>query len=282
MAFGFVTWQLPTVNTMSKIPTLPPIADKVSPLFIESHSDVSVSTTEARLFRLEKITETLLEEIVHLQGELTALHKPDNDELRFIRSQLKRITEKQDQLLSRVASEEQKSLEKDQTLTHLLQSTRDLEKKTINNQQLILCRRDVLESQLNRLQSGVNAMQEKWRGYQDHIEQQLSEGSERLEKLLESVGTQHREQLVTMKLSIDAQQKSLVCNHRLYRDYTIYDVIFRELLWQRIHGVTNNLFFSICISNSFMTHDLYSFIYLYLLWFPVTLFTPCDIVSLRS
>ena len=242
---------------MSKIPALPPIADKVSPLFIDSHSDVSVPNTEAKLFRLEKITETLLEEIVHLQGELTALRKPHNDELGLIQSQLKRITEKQDQLQGRVANEEQKSLEKDQALTHLLQSTRDLEKKTINNQQLILCRRDVLESQLNHLQSGVNAMQEKWRGYQDHIERQLCDSSERLEKLLESVGRQHREQLVTMKdmkLLIEAQQESLVCNQRLYGKYAIYDVIVCVHLEYSCDGV---IFFP---SSNFVACDLYSFI----------------------
>ena len=201
---------------MSQIPALPPIATKTSPFYIDSHPATSAPTVESKMFRLEKITETLLEEIVHLQGELTALRKPDNDELRVIRSQLKRITEKQDQLQSRVANEEQKSLEKDQALTYLVQSSRDLEKKTINNQQIILCRRDVLESQFNHLQNGVNAMQEKLRTYQDQIERQLNAGSERLEKLIESVEMQHREHLVTMrdiKLSMEAQQETLVCNY---------------------------------------------------------------------
>lgn len=196
---------------MSQIPALPPIATKSSPSYINERS---ASAVEAKLFRLEKITETLLEEIVHLQGELTALRKPDNDELRVMRSQLKRITERQDQLQSRVANEEQKSLEKDQALTYLMQSSRDLEKKAINNQQIILCRRDVLESQFNHLQNGVNAMQEKLRTHQDQIERQLNEGSGRLEKLMEGVEMKHHEHLVAMrdiKLSMEAQQEALVC-----------------------------------------------------------------------
>lgn len=196
---------------MSQIPALPPIATEKSPaVFYDDHS--AAATIETKLFRLEKITETLLEEIVHLQGELNTLRKPDSDELRLIRSQLKRITERQDQLQSRVASEEQRSLEKDQALTYLLHSSRDLEKKTINNHQIILCRRDLLESQFSHLQ---NAMQEKWRVYQSQVERKLSEGSERLEKLLEIVEMQHQEQLVTMrsmKLTLEAQQKTLVCS----------------------------------------------------------------------
>lgn len=200
---------------MSQIPALPPIPTKSSPVFIDAESAAAAATIETKLFRLEKITETLLEEIVHLQGELNALRKPDNDELRLIRSQLKRITERQDQLQSRVAKEEQKSLEKDQALTHLLQSSRDLEKKTINNQQIVLCRRDVLESQFAHLQSSVNAMQEKWRTYQDQIERKLSEDSERLEQLIETMELQHQEQLATMrnmKLSLETQQETVVCD----------------------------------------------------------------------
>lgn len=195
---------------MSQIPALPPIPTKGSPLYIDNKP---AATIETKLFRLEKITETLLEEIVHLQGELNALRKPDNDELRLIRTQLKRMTERQDQLQSRVASEEQKSLEKDQALTYLLQSSRDLEKKTINNQQIILCRRDVLESQFNHLQNGVNTLQEKWKTYQDQIELKLSEGNKQLEKLIKM---QHQEQLVTignMKLTLETQQETMVCNN---------------------------------------------------------------------
>ena len=223
---------------MSQIPALPPIGTKTSPLYIDSHSATSVSI-ETKLFRLEKITETLLEEIVHLQGELTALRKPDNDELKVIRSQLKRITEKQDQLQSRIANEEQKSSEKDQALTYLLQSSRDLEKKTINNQQILLSRRDLLESQFNHLQNGVNAMQEKWRTYQDQIEWQLNEGSERLEKLIESVEIQHRGDLVTMrdiKLSMEAQQEALVCND-LGRVCTLLSsfLVVEGLCWLIMH-----------------------------------------------
>ena len=201
---------------MSQIPALPPIATKASSLYIDGRSVTSAPTVETKLFRLEKITETLLEEIVHLQGELTALGKNDNDELKVIRSQLKRITERQDLLQSRVANEEQKSLQKDQALMYLMQSSRDLEKKAINNQQIILCRRDVLESQFNHLQNGVNAMQEKLRTYQDQIERQLNEGSGRLEKLIESVEMQHREHMVTMrdiKLSMEAKQEAVVRYH---------------------------------------------------------------------
>lgn len=197
---------------MSHIPALPPIPTKSSP--VVGQPAVAATTIDTKLFRLEKITETLLEEIVHLQGELNGLRKSDNDELRLIRSQLKRITEKQDQLQSRVANEEQKSVEKDQALTYLLQSSRDLEKKT-NNQQIILCRRDILESQFNHLQSGVDAMQEKWRTYQDQMERRLSEDSERLGKLIETVDLQHTEQLVNMKnikLTLETQQELLVCN----------------------------------------------------------------------
>ena len=200
---------------MSQIPALPPIGTNTSPLYIDSRSAASAPTVETKLFRLEKITETLLEEIVHLQGELAALRKPDNDELRVVRSQLKRITERQDQLQSRVANEEQKSFEKDQALTYLLHSSRDLEKKAINNQQTILCRRDVLESQFSHLQNGVNAMQEKFRTYQDQIERQLNESSGRL---MENVEMQHREHLVAMrdiKLAMEAQQEALVCYLKL-------------------------------------------------------------------
>jgi len=198
---------------MSQIPALPPITTKTSPSF---YDDQPAATIETKLFRLEKINETLLEEIVRLQGELNALRKPDSDELRIIRSQLKRITERQDQLQTRVANGERKSLEKEQAVTHLLQASRDLEKKAINNQEIILCRRDVLESQFKYLQNDVDVMQDKWRHYQDKVELKFSEGSEKLEKLIETVQKQNREELVTMrnmKLMLEMQQESLVSNN---------------------------------------------------------------------
>lgn len=203
VAFGFVT----KATNMS---ALPPIATKHSPgTFIDSES-----TIETKLFRLEKVNETLLEEIVHLQGELNALRKPESDELRLIRSQLKRIVERQDLLQSRVTSEEQKSLEKEQALTYLLQSSREFERKAINNQQIVLCKRDIVESQFTHLQNGMIGMQEKWRIYQDQMELKLSEDSERLEKVVEAMKMQHREQLVAvrnMKLALETRCETLVC-----------------------------------------------------------------------
>lgn len=200
---------------MSQIRALPPIPTRSS----INDSTGAGASIEMKLVRLEKVTETLLEEIVHLQGELNAVRKPtnnNNDELRLIRSQLKRITERQDQLQSRVINEEQKSLEKEQALTYLMQSSRDLEKKTSNNHQIILCRRDMLESQFSHVQNGVDTMHEKWRGYQDQLERKLSEDSERLENWIESVEMKHQEQLVTMRnmmSSLEVEQKTLVCNN---------------------------------------------------------------------
>lgn len=198
---------------MSQIPALPPIITKTSSSFLDNQP---AATIETKVFRLEKINETLLEEIVRLQGELNALRKPDNDELIIIRSQLKRITERQDQLQTRVANGERKSLEKEQALKYLLQSSRDLEKKAINNQEIMLCRCDVLESQFKYLQNDVDVMEGKWRNYQDKVELKFIEGSEKLEKLIESVEKQHREELVTMrniKLMLETQQESLVSNN---------------------------------------------------------------------
>ena len=199
---------------MSQIRALPPIPTKRS--VSEGESVGADASIEMKLVRLEKVTETLLEEIVHLQGELNAVRKPSsNDELRLIRSQLKRITERQDQLQSRVTNEEQKSMEKDQALTYLMQSSRELEKKAINNQQIILCRRDMLESQFSHLQGGVDAIQEKWRTYQDHIERRLSEDNERLENWMGSVEMKHQEHFVAMRnmtSSLEREQDALVCD----------------------------------------------------------------------
>ena len=202
---------------MSQIRALPPIPGKSS--ITDEDSSGAGASSEMKLIRLEKVTETLLEEIVHLQGELNAVRKPNNnDELRLIRSQLKRLTERHDQLQSRVTNEEQKSLEKEQGLTYLMQFSRDLEKKILNNHQIILCRRDMFESQFNHVQNGVDALHEKWRTYQDQIERKLSEDSERLENWIESVEMKHQEQLVTMRNMtslLEAEQETLVCDNAI-------------------------------------------------------------------
>jgi len=170
------------------------------------------------VYELEKVNEALLEEIVRIQGELVRRPAEQtggwlDSELRMMRAQIKRLSDKQEQLQNRVVGREQKSLEEEHTLTFLLQSSLDLEKKTKDNQQLMLRRRDQLETQLDYLQKSLTEMQFKWKTFQQQIELQLLEDSERVDKLVELVETQHKEVIAAMgtfRVSVEGRERKLV------------------------------------------------------------------------
>ena len=200
---------------MSQVPALPPIAVQQNVLALPDKQ----RTIDTRVYELEKVNEALLEEIVRIQGEMARTRPAEqtggwlDSELRMMRAQIKRITEKQEQLQNRVVGREQKSLEEEHTLTFLLQSSVDLEKKTKDNQQLMLRRRDQLETQLDYLQKSLTDMQLKWRAFQQQTELQLIEDSERVDRLVELVETQHKEVLTAMgtfRVFVEGRERKLV------------------------------------------------------------------------
>jgi len=199
---------------MSQVPALPPISVQQNALAVPEKR----RTIDTRVYELEKVNEALLEEIVRIQGNLARRPAEQtggwlDSELKMMRAQIKRLTDKQEQLQNRVVGREQKSLEEEHTLTFLLQSSLDLEKKTKDNQQLMLRRRDQLETQLDYLQKGLTDMQLKWRAFQQQTELQLMEDSERVDKLIELVETQHKEMLAamgTLRVSVEGRERKLV------------------------------------------------------------------------